>query len=335
MTTRSAGRARVIDHPRTRTFDGSRHVDVATDSPSTWAKLITSNFISLRVSDTTEDFRGSLQSCDLGEAVTLTTVDAQRSRVIRDRHSVRSDAIDDLLLLAPLSGTGIVRQEGAELVVPPGSVSLHVADRPYELVFERRVRVLVFQAPRRILPSADLVSQDRLRTVVGGAIGPVFAAFATAAVSVGDRMNDCEREELRQVATGLAVSTMTGAILPATTAAGGHGLLTIAAKSYIRSRLADSDLTPAVVARSQGASLRSLQMAFEKEGSSPAAFIRQERLRLAQRIMVDPRHRHRPIEQIASLVGYPEVNGFIRAFKRQVGSTPNVWRHERQGPVSR
>lgn len=306
-------------------------MDIVTDSPATWTQLITDNFITLTISDVTDAFEGSLRSCDLGETVRLTIVQSQGCRVHRDTRGVRADASNDLLLLTPLEGQVIVRQEGSECTIGPGVVSVHVADRPYDLRFQQPGRVLVMQAPRRIVPSSELVSRERRCTGVDGAIVRVFRAFATEAIAAANQLTSSERDELGVTASDLAVGVL-GATRPGfAESSAGSDYLFLSARSFIRSRLGDPELTPAVVAGSQGVSLRSLQTAFGNAGSSPAAFIRSERLRQSQRLLDDRRRTARSVAQIAHEVGYADPNVFIRAFKREFGRTPAAWRSER-GP---
>lgn len=303
-------------------------IDAVTDSPSTWARLITDNFIALSISDAGDAFQASLHRCDLGDSVRLTVVGTDRSRVVRTARGVRGDGCDDLLLLAPILGPALVRQEGGETEVSPGAVSVHVAERPYELVFDRPNRVVVLQAPRKIVPSGELVSAQRRREP-GGTRGPlasVFRAFATEVVAVASGLSDREREELGHTAVELAVSVL-GTFQPA---ARGRRAVVAAARALVRDCLADPGLTPATVAAGQGVSLRYLQLAFAEAGSSPGAYIRMERLRRSRRLLADPRYLALSVAQVAHRVGYRDVNAFIRAFKREYDDTPGGWRAARR-----
>lgn len=299
---------------------------VVTDSPTTWTQLITDNFISLRVTDAVDDFVGSLERCDLGGAARLSAVQTHRSRVHREKRGVRADALDDLLLLTPLDGRAVVRQEGSECTVGPGAVSVHVADRPYELRFDRPTRVLVLQVPRRVVPSAELVSPERRRNVLGGAMVRVFCAFATETLAAADELSSRERAELGVTAAELAVSVLGAGRADFAASSDTTSYLRISAQAFIQTHISDPELTPSVVARSQLVSLRSLQLAFAVAESTPAAYIRAERLRLAQRLLGDPRHATRSVAQIAHAVGYSDATVFIRAFKRAFGTTPAAWR---------
>jgi AraC-like DNA-binding protein len=211
---------------------------------------------------------------------------------------------------------------------------VHVADRPYELMFDRPSQVIVLQAPRRIVPSAELVSPERRRVIASNAITRIYRAFAAETLAAAGQLSQRERDELGASAASLAVSVL-GAVPDdfASLPDGGRRILAVA-QSFIRGHLADPGLSPAVVAKSQRISLRTLQLAFASARSSPAAFIRAERLRCARQLLADPRYASLTVSQIAWRVGLPEVTVFIRAFKRQYGLTPGSWRNADRGRIS-
>lgn len=300
-------------------------MQITTESPTGWAKMISDNFITLSVSGAEDGFRASLSRCDLGSGVTLTSVGNGRSTVRRSIGSIRADGCNDLLLLAPIEGSVAVRQEGRESVLAPGSVSVHVGERPYELAFGSPGRVIVLQAPRATVPDPSLVSVERRCTAEGTrpGIAAAFRAFAIEVVGMADALGDSEREELGSTAAELAVSVLRSDAVAGT--AGWRAILA-QAQAFIRENLDNPRLAPAAVAVRQGISLRCLQLAFARAETSPAAFIREERLRRARRLLADPRYSALSISQVASRVGYPDANAFIRAFRAEQGTTPGAWR---------
>lgn len=82
-------------------------------------------------------------------------------------------------------------------------------------------------------------------------------------------------------------------------------------------------------ARHQGVSLRFTAELFSADGTSPAAFIRAERLRAAHRILADPRYATLTVSAIAARCGFTDRTTFTRAFVRAYGLTPAEVRAER------
>jgi AraC-like DNA-binding protein len=70
---------------------------------------------------------------------------------------------------------------------------------------------------------------------------------------------------------------------------------------------------------------------FKKEtGLSPIDWLRRERIRLAQRKLLDPAKR---VKEVCEEVGYHDVFFFSRDFKHHTGSSPSGYRHEHLGAV--
>lgn len=63
----------------------------------------------------------------------------------------------------------------------------------------------------------------------------------------------------------------------------------------------------------------------EEFGYTPADYILKERIRLAQEYLLDRRNN---ITQACFMAGFQNLNYFIRAFKKTVGSTPGAWQQQ-------
>lgn len=96
---------------------------------------------------------------------------------------------------------------------------------------------------------------------------------------------------------------------------------------FIELHLADPELSPQVVARAVGVSLRYLYKLFENEPTTVSAFIRDRRLDQVVRDLSDPRLTHRTIAAIAAQWGFFEPAHFSRAFRTREGITPREFRH--------
>lgn len=99
-----------------------------------------------------------------------------------------------------------------------------------------------------------------------------------------------------------------------------------AIKSDVLARLHKGDLSLADVARRNRASLRYVQMLFEREGSTFSEFVLEQRLRLSARLLRDPIHRARKVTDIAHLAGFNDVSYFHRSFRRRFDMTPSDMR---------
>lgn len=104
-----------------------------------------------------------------------------------------------------------------------------------------------------------------------------------------------------------------------------------AAMRLIAARL---DAPPALadMARLVGTHDKKLSTIFREHlGMTVFAFIREERLRRSQQLLIDS---HLSIQDIADLVGFRSAANFATAFRERTGMTPSAFRHQAQGESS-
>ncbi|MFJ6612823.1 helix-turn-helix domain-containing protein [Streptomyces sp. NPDC091289] len=101
-------------------------------------------------------------------------------------------------------------------------------------------------------------------------------------------------------------------------------------QEYIRGRLADPDLTPHAVAEQHNVSLRYLQRIFQEHGTSPARWIRDERLSRCRAELRDPHLDHLPVGLIGERAGLYQASHFSRLFRERYGVTPRGYRTMRE-----
>ncbi|TDD16074.1 helix-turn-helix domain-containing protein [Nonomuraea diastatica] len=94
-----------------------------------------------------------------------------------------------------------------------------------------------------------------------------------------------------------------------------------AAKDLADSRLADPDLSPSMLARELGVSVRTLYRAFAAVEDSVARYIRRRRLEQARLELLNPVGRP-SVAELAAHWQFADSSHFIRAFKSQYGRTP-------------
>ncbi|MEU0506931.1 helix-turn-helix domain-containing protein [Nocardia sp. NPDC005998] len=94
-----------------------------------------------------------------------------------------------------------------------------------------------------------------------------------------------------------------------------------AAKVLADSRLADPELSPAMLARELNVSVRTLQRAFTTAGESVATYIRHRRLDQA-RLALTARSRPPSVSELAAYWQFSDSSHFIRAFKNRYGQPP-------------
>jgi AraC-like DNA-binding protein len=102
---------------------------------------------------------------------------------------------------------------------------------------------------------------------------------------------------------------------------GADRVLMLRVKRFVRWNLADPGLTPAVIARAHGISVRYLHRLFEQEGTTVGHWIRRLRLQECRRELSDTAG---PGE-VARRWGFSGTAHFGRAFRREYGTSPTDW----------
>ncbi len=100
-----------------------------------------------------------------------------------------------------------------------------------------------------------------------------------------------------------------------------------AIKSDILRSLDRADLSRDRIALRHGITPRHLARLFEEEDSSFSAFVLEQRLAKARRMLTELRHSGFTITDIALACGFGDLSYFNRAFRRAFGATPSDIRH--------
>ncbi|MCL6737478.1 helix-turn-helix domain-containing protein [Streptomyces neyagawaensis] len=294
-------------------------------SPEEWAHLISESFVPLSLANISGAFHGSVEQTVLLPGVTVTDVHTHgHSVVLRTPRLTRVEPREYYLFSLHLGGAGAVLQDEREATLHPGTGALYDATRPYQLVFPTDTREIVLQVPRRSLRER-VGAIDELSGRVLPADNPaarVFSAFLRELVGVSEQLALEQRAELGWTVVDLLATALRATVGAEPSAPTGRQTLLQAMRSSVLEHLSDPAFTSAALARRHGISLRYAADLFTEAGTSPAAYIRDQRLKAAHRALRDPRQSHRTIAAIAAGLGFTDRTTFTRAFVRQYGVTP-------------
>ncbi|MGW1786807.1 AraC-like ligand-binding domain-containing protein [Streptomyces sp. NPDC002143] len=294
-------------------------------SPDEWAQVITKSFVPLSLGSVSGSFRGSARSSVLGPAVTLTEVRTQgASVVLRSAHLVRREPSDDFLFSLHLEGDGAVLQEEREAGLSCGGGALYDASRPYELRFPTDTRQLVLQMPRNQLRERVGRPEDLCGRALPAqhATVRVLAAYVRELAEACDDLRGDQRTEMGLTAVDLLATALRAVAGEGFGVPSGREALLASMQAYAKQHLADPGLTRESLARHHRVSVRYVAELFAAAGTSPAAFIRDERLHAAHRALTDPRYAGMTVSAVAARCGFIDRTTFTRAFARAYGRTP-------------
>lgn len=212
-------------------------------------------------------------------------------------------------------------ERGAQ-TVRAGQFLLRHVGRPSHFQTEPRTTAKVI-----VLPAAVLVPLLRNRTITGptdsAEVRLLVAHANTVQVTTAD-LGQAGAQAAQAAVIELAKAVAMGRFddaEPLLAAA-----LAQAAKDLAERRLADPELSPAMLARSLHVSVRTLQRAFAAAGEPAAAYIRRRRLEEARLALTAPSS-HLSVSELAAYWQFADSSHFTRAFKAHYGQTPTEYVH--------
>lgn len=263
-----------------------------------------------------EDFHGRMIRQYSGD-YQLVSYWSTETHYLRTPDLVRREPDENYRLLIPLYGvTGLVTDR-SEATVRPGTGALLSIAQPCRFTQSGPHRAALLTIPAREVPGPYPAAcffdvSKGLGRIVGTMIGLLRDERDELTAAQFDAACDRITELLRLLIEGAEQPPAAGRLAD----------VEADIRRYVRRNIADPDLNGSSVARGIGWSLRQVQLALQRAGTTPRELIREERLRLARERLRDQRHRHVPITDIGHATGFPSSSAFSAAYRRRFGETP-------------
>jgi AraC-like DNA-binding protein len=292
-----------------------------------WNRAIHDIFdgMQLHYDDDKQDFSGKIVSRQLGQLQLSHTTSSH------PHHSIRRDrpSQDYLWLCFVQSGHTYIthRDHAAELA--QGDFVLLDTTAPTSLDFSGDFEGLWIGAPGAALECKGLALHKVLGCRIDGNSGAAYVAskmleaVPSQLPTLDDRvaMKLCNNL-LDTVSTALG-STRSDSI---STALPPRRAILQRIQSFIEAHLHEDTLTPVMIAKEHGISLRYLNKLFEQEGLSVARQIWIRRLDSCRVMLENPLQMNVYISNIAYSCGFNNISHFNRAFKTRFGCSPSAYR---------
>ena len=248
----------------------------------------------------------------------------------RLRREPYRDSQDAYFAVVLLEGEYCLAQDGREVFLRPGEMTLYDATRIHRVHCPRPFRKLIIAVPRPVLRSQvagvehctavpiagtngiGSVASDFLRTVAGQVTSLAASDFCALAGPALDLLG-----------RAIAAARPAGAALARSRSVSINNI-----KAYLECRLGDPMLDSRSVARGVGLSSRYINSLFEEQGTSLMRYVWQRRLALIAKELLDPRSAGVRLADIAYRRGFNDLSHFSRAFKRRFGESPRIWREQ-------
>ncbi|GAA1199325.1 helix-turn-helix domain-containing protein [Pseudonocardia alaniniphila] len=279
---------------------------------------------------TRPEYHGCVAFQELGDAMTLSRSQwgGPMSSVRTDRMAARATGDNVMLFCVQIAGRVYIRQHDRFAELTAGSGVLSEARSSWKRVSPTAARSLALRFSRELLPLRTVEITEACARSVDSA-NPAMQMLSTYLRRLFQVADDLTGDQLD---AGRAAIDLLAMVLrdvsPSTPGADGAAeVLLDVMRMHVREHLADPELRVEELARRHHVSVARLYTLFERIGTTPGAYLREQRLLAAQAMLSDPRY-DRAISSIAAAVGFRDVSTFVRAFRREFGTTPTGWRRE-------
>jgi len=270
------------------------------------------------------DYKGFLKKSMLGSVI-LSEVFLSTQDIVRNHQHIALLDKDCFYIMFPSKGALLVEQAGKQQVSTPGTAVLFDAAMPYHLQCRNYCQSMYVEMPRSFL--VDRCPIDKLESVpalsfadgLGWAVAEFCKLLGFEADSIG---NDVAPKVVMEVADLLALCINAEPNHKLTSENLASKIRLHSLKSYIESRLDDPDLSPEIIAKDNGISVRYLHYLFKGIGISVSEWIREQRLKRSHQKLTNAKFEGESITDIAFSLGFNSSSHFTHLFKQKFGMPP-------------
>ena len=265
------------------------------------------------------------------EAYQLVRYRSDEIEYSRTARQVRQDPDEDYRLLLPLSGEIVLRQDDQEARLTPGTGTLVSFGEPFECLQDASTQAFIFTIPAREV-DGPLNRKSPLATGLdlSRGLGRVVSSMLNDLHAERDHLTDPQFNAVSDRIVELLCMLATGDDRP-----DGAARLTdveTMVRRYVREHAADRALTGTAMARALGWSLRQIQLALQRVGTTPRDLIREERLRLVRERLQCTDCEHLTITDLAYASGFSSASALSTAFRQRFGVSPREMRYGDRRP---
>ncbi|WP_253066916.1 AraC family transcriptional regulator [Pseudonocardia sp. McavD-2-B] len=293
-----------------------------------WSETISSQYCELDLVAPKGRFDSSLFSRPVGE-LDFTWMMSAPHTVVRSPAMIASDGKADFLLCLVTQGFAEVTQDGRTSLLQDGAVTLMDCDRPFRFGLPADFEQVVVRVPRAQLlarlPESVLAESTACALPGRAGIGGMLSQF----VQQVPRLDPVSVQRSHAVLVGSTLDLLVEALTAGPALTGGAERARREdlrrAQALLRKGLHDAERTMPEVCRALGVSQRRLQTLFAEAGTSPSAWLQEERIARARQLL---RTTELTAEEIAHQCGFRDYSHFHRTFRKHVGTAPGAFRRQ-------
>ncbi len=281
-----------------------------------------------------QTFHAKMQTGDLAD-VGLVLFENAPMGISHTTHHTRRMRADELFVCRQAAGTLALDQNGREVLLEAGDVTLLDPRLPYFGRFSSNSSLLVLKVPRRDLearlgnPREMTCHAIKGSQPENGLVSAFLDMLPANAGNLGAAAKDIVKNQALDLFSVSWAQTMEGR-KPRVSSARSLALLSL--RAAIDARLADPALDAQIVAAAAGVSVRYANALLAQQDMSIMRLVHAKRLEQCQKALEDPLQTHRMISEIAYGWGFTDMTHFARRFKAAYGLSPSDWRRNAKGP---
>jgi AraC family transcriptional regulator, positive regulator of tynA and feaB len=273
-------------------------------------------------------FQASIQTGALSD-LGLVLFENSPMEVVRASRHIAHAAGDELFICRQLFGRLALEQNGREVVLEGGHITLLDPLLPYVGRFSAGSNLLVLKVPRHALVARlgnlwDMV----IRSIKpSGPLGSLASSYVAMLPSLSGRIDRAAEEIIKNQVLDLMAISLTEAIgTHSPTVSSTRSLALMNVHTAIETRLSDPELDADAVAAAARISVRYANKVLAREGTSVVRLIQAKRLARCRKALEDPLQADRTLSEIAYAWGFSDMTHFSRRFKAAYGVLPSDYR---------
>jgi AraC-like DNA-binding protein len=278
------------------------------------------------------DSRGLAAVQELDENITLCLTHLEGPiRMYQANRTTRALSRDNLMIFGVhVAGGSRLRQHDRSVALPAGTGVLCEARSPWEMVSPIESRSLTLRFPRELLPLRTAeITEGCAHSMAPSAPGmQMLSGYLGQLFETAHRLTPLQRLDAGRAAIDLLAMALRDVSPSVPGGDGSSAVLLDVMRTHVREHLADPALDVEELARRHHVSVRHAYTLFERIGTTPGAYLREQRLLAAREMLSDPRYDRLTVLSIAAAVGLLDLGTFGRAFRREYGMSPGAWRRE-------
>jgi AraC-like DNA-binding protein len=240
---------------------------------------------------------------------------------------------EQLFLCREISGLLSVEQEGRQISLQPGDMTLLDPALPYSASFGHGSKTLVLKVPRRELQTRLGKTRNMAaRLLQSGVTYGLASSFTAGLPALAGEVDPLCGQLVANFMLDLVALSLAKAAGGTPRVSSNKAMTILQIRAAIKARLADPALDVHCIADAVGLSVRYANAILASQDTSIGRLIVTERLERCRQALEDPVQSGRSVSEISFGWGFSDLTHFGRCFKKAYGMSPSDYQLSHRKP---